>query len=320
MATLTQNIKSRDWQLSTAGVGVLAEGLQDIRQCLDIILRTTKGTDPLRPEFGSDIYQYIDKPHNIAIPNIKKAIIEAASIWEKRIEIDTVAHKLESESQIDFFITYGLVDAELTDMLKLRVSGGFIGITGTATGALVVFAYFPPNPSNRRYTIDFIVNGNAAMPHPPTAGFATTTDLYNWVVANWSGYGTWQLAADRIIGRLNPSIVQTTSIQISLTGVLQFTGGIPNINNGQVYALDFSHDGTIETQQTFTTMGQMLQYVRNTYGGLGTWNIQGTPAIPGAFDPFDFDSNDFDTGTPALYHLILTSGTVNTATITVTAQ
>jgi hypothetical protein len=35
------------------------EGIEDIRQSIRIILETPQGSDPLRPEFGSNIYQYI---------------------------------------------------------------------------------------------------------------------------------------------------------------------------------------------------------------------------------------------------------------------
>jgi phage baseplate assembly protein W len=64
MATTLADIVSTNWQLSNITIGTVAEGIDDIRQCIGIILTTTKGSDPFRPLFGSDIWQYIDTPIN----------------------------------------------------------------------------------------------------------------------------------------------------------------------------------------------------------------------------------------------------------------
>ena len=55
-----------DWQYKLNKIGSVAEGVEDINQCIAIILLTQKGSDPLRPTFGSDIYKYIDYPINSA--------------------------------------------------------------------------------------------------------------------------------------------------------------------------------------------------------------------------------------------------------------
>lgn len=74
-------------------IGEVVTEVDDINQCISIILNTVKGSDPLRPLFGCDAFLFLDKPVNVAIPNIIKAIVEAVGIWEKRAVIRTVQHE-----------------------------------------------------------------------------------------------------------------------------------------------------------------------------------------------------------------------------------
>ena len=45
--------------------------------------------------FGSNIYKYIDYPVNEAKPNIIRETIDAISIWESRIEVNSVLVDIE---------------------------------------------------------------------------------------------------------------------------------------------------------------------------------------------------------------------------------
>ena len=60
----------------------IVEGVDDIVQSINIILTTIPGSDPLRPEFGSNVYQYLDKP----LPSVMGKIIYEATTaigrWE----------------------------------------------------------------------------------------------------------------------------------------------------------------------------------------------------------------------------------------------
>ena len=53
---------ARNWQVSMEDPAKIVEGVDDIVQSINIILTTIPGSDPLRPEFGSNVYQYLDKP------------------------------------------------------------------------------------------------------------------------------------------------------------------------------------------------------------------------------------------------------------------
>lgn len=89
-------IRSIDWQLKLNSFGEVVENLEDIHQCIDIILTTPKGTDPLRPEFAMHHLSYVDRPMTHAIPNIIAEAIEALRIWEPRIQV-TKANAIEYE-------------------------------------------------------------------------------------------------------------------------------------------------------------------------------------------------------------------------------
>ncbi|MBO6180613.1 GPW/gp25 family protein [bacterium] len=95
--TTINEIKYVDWQFKLNGIGEAAEGVEDINQCIAIILNTPKGSDPHRPTFGSDILKYMDYPVNIAKPNIIRETIDAITLWEKRITVNSVLVDIQNE-------------------------------------------------------------------------------------------------------------------------------------------------------------------------------------------------------------------------------
>lgn len=78
---------TRNWQVSIDDPLAIVEGIDDITQCVYIILTTVPGSDPLRPMFGSDVYKYLDKPLESVRARIIYAVTEAITRWEKRIEV-----------------------------------------------------------------------------------------------------------------------------------------------------------------------------------------------------------------------------------------
>lgn len=96
--TLLNEIQYADWQFKLNEIGSVAEGVDDINQCIGIILTTPKGTVPHRPTFGSYIYKYIDYPVNSAKPNIIRETIDALSEWEKRVIVKSVSYEADEEN------------------------------------------------------------------------------------------------------------------------------------------------------------------------------------------------------------------------------
>jgi len=117
MATKLEDIKATNWQLSNQMIGQVVEGIDDIRQCIGTILTNTKGSDPMRPLFGSDIWRFIDTPINTAVANISAEIIDCIGKWEQRIIIKELTYNI-SGSRIDFELTAELLESgEITQIL-----------------------------------------------------------------------------------------------------------------------------------------------------------------------------------------------------------
>lgn len=84
------DIPTTEWSPKLAAFGEVVTDLDDIEQCLDIIVTTRKGSDPHRPLMGCDAWLWIDRPAAIAVPNICREVIEAIEIWEPRVTVDSV--------------------------------------------------------------------------------------------------------------------------------------------------------------------------------------------------------------------------------------
>lgn len=106
--------------LSTQSVGVVASNaglfddnhaqlvtdVEDIGQCIHIILHTPKGSDPHRPLFGCDVDQYVDYPINIAKPYLVREITDALRAWEPRIKVIRVSIELSEMSALSAYIEW----------------------------------------------------------------------------------------------------------------------------------------------------------------------------------------------------------------------
>jgi len=91
VAVTLDEITSVDWSLKLSAIGKVVEGPDDVDQCLQIILTTPKGADPLRPTFGADLWQYIDYPIDAAIPSLVREVTEAITLWEPRVKLVSVS-------------------------------------------------------------------------------------------------------------------------------------------------------------------------------------------------------------------------------------
>lgn len=117
MAVKIEDINSVNWQLSILGIGQVSEGIDDIRQCIGTIITTTKGSDPLRPLFGSEIWRFIDKPVTEAVSGISAEIIDCILKWETRVRLKKLFYQIDG-SRIDFTLRVELFESgEVTEIL-----------------------------------------------------------------------------------------------------------------------------------------------------------------------------------------------------------
>jgi phage baseplate assembly protein W len=84
------DIRSADWSLALGAIGEVVQGIADVEQCLGIIVTTPRGSDPLRPTFGADIWRFIDFPLDRALPAIVSELTSAIALWEPRVNLLSV--------------------------------------------------------------------------------------------------------------------------------------------------------------------------------------------------------------------------------------
>ncbi|MCT8589526.1 GPW/gp25 family protein [Glaesserella parasuis] len=96
----THTLQHTHWQIAPEGVESI-QGEGDLHQCIINILSTRKGSDVLRPDFGSNHFEYIDQPFDIAVPNMVREIFVAIDKWEKRVVVQEV--QISGEAQHFFF-------------------------------------------------------------------------------------------------------------------------------------------------------------------------------------------------------------------------
>ena len=111
MTTLNE-ITYVDWQLKLNEIGSVSEGIEDINQCIAIILSIQKGSVPHRPTFGSDILKYVDYPINSAKANIIRETVDAITLWETRVNVDSVSVEID-KTQLKIKVQWSLKEDSL---------------------------------------------------------------------------------------------------------------------------------------------------------------------------------------------------------------
>ncbi|HIB1401449.1 TPA: GPW/gp25 family protein [Salmonella enterica subsp. enterica serovar Muenchen] len=94
------------WQFALYRDGRVT-GADSVGQCIRTILSTPKGSDPLRPEFGSDAWKYIDRPVAQAIPHVIRESVEAVRRFEPRCHNLRVKPQVKGE-HVTLHITWTL--------------------------------------------------------------------------------------------------------------------------------------------------------------------------------------------------------------------
>ncbi|MCW2248687.1 phage baseplate assembly protein W [Azospirillum fermentarium] len=85
------SLQAVDWSLALGRWGEVAEGIEDVSQCVAVILKTPLRSDPHRPDFGCDLQPWIDMPVSTAAPGMAAAVRMALERWEPRLTILDVA-------------------------------------------------------------------------------------------------------------------------------------------------------------------------------------------------------------------------------------
>ena len=175
MAT-ANDIKNSVWGIGIQGYGYIVQGTSCIRQRINIALTTSKGSDPLRPLFGTTIYKQYDTPINIAIPIIKNEIATAIKTWVSDV---TVVDIDGDTSVIGYTFTNGVITPIDVSATTLRIAGDIplmdMPVIGRVEG----------------YIATLCVDGVNVLA-TDTVSY-TLNELRQWAVINWGQYGTWEI-------------------------------------------------------------------------------------------------------------------------------
>lgn len=87
------------WQAALNDDGIVTD-IQDIQQCVQIILQTPKGADALRPDFGCNIWRWVDQPIHAARAHLARDIIDAVLKYEPRIRKCELQNVIIGDSQL----------------------------------------------------------------------------------------------------------------------------------------------------------------------------------------------------------------------------
>jgi phage baseplate assembly protein W len=116
MGNLVENINTQNWSISSNEQGEIVSDIEDINQCIYIILTTIPGTDPLNLLFGCGVWEYVDQPANIAVPNMIREIGAAIAEFEPRANVSKIKYELDISQNtltIFWYSVYGESSTEL---------------------------------------------------------------------------------------------------------------------------------------------------------------------------------------------------------------
>jgi phage baseplate assembly protein W len=97
--------------------GKLLSGLDELRQSIEMIILTPRGTVPLFREFGSGIMEYLDQP-GASLLSFKADLIDSIERWEPRVRVVSLTVKRNEENS-SFAIE---LEAETQTGERLRIT------------------------------------------------------------------------------------------------------------------------------------------------------------------------------------------------------
>ncbi len=106
--------------MSIAEQGKIVTDIEDINQCIYIIVTTIPGTDPYNYLFGCGLFTWLDKPLNVAVPNMIREIGNAIATWETRATVTKITYKIDQAS-VTFSIYWTSTFGESTTTIPVTL-------------------------------------------------------------------------------------------------------------------------------------------------------------------------------------------------------
>lgn len=83
-------------QLSDGNFGEILTGLDSINQSIEILLGTAKGSNPVRPDYGVNLYEFLDAPVS-RIGELKNDILQNITAFIPEVEVNSINHVVSQE-------------------------------------------------------------------------------------------------------------------------------------------------------------------------------------------------------------------------------
>lgn len=154
MPTFTTDITSESWQIGASAPGEIAQGIDDISQCIGIILNTMPGSDLLRPDFGSALVEYLDQPLQLAQAGVKKALTRDIERWEPRVKVVKINATIVDADAINVEVVWRLLLGDISGVAVYSFAPG----AGGATPQPPAITFTNPTISNISSTVDWQIS------------------------------------------------------------------------------------------------------------------------------------------------------------------
>lgn len=151
MPTLVTEIQSQNWQIATSAPGEVAQGIDDIAQCIGIILNTAPGSDLLRPSFGSALAEYLDQPLPLARAGLKKALTHDIERWEPRVKVVKIQADIADTATVNVEVVWRLLLGDVTGVANYSFAPG----AGGATPQPPVISFTNPTTTTISQAVDW---------------------------------------------------------------------------------------------------------------------------------------------------------------------
>lgn len=122
---MTQDITKltiKNWQKRRNTIGEIAEGTEDIKQCIKTICTVRKGKIPFMPEFGTEIFEAIGENSDDAIDIITAILKKEIPKQEPRCEITDLTGTKKENGEIKITVYFREKNTGITDKQEVFIN------------------------------------------------------------------------------------------------------------------------------------------------------------------------------------------------------
>lgn len=114
------NILSTWWQYKQGADGTVQDA-EELNQTVVTILGTAQLADVHRPDFASNIFNFVDWPLPRATPHIVAESVEAIDVWEPRLELTAIELSTPDISTLVVNAGWQVIDTEVEGATSIEL-------------------------------------------------------------------------------------------------------------------------------------------------------------------------------------------------------